>query len=281
MRTVRFRHNDQTSYGVLTGDTIEVLAGAPFPGGIRGHDPTHATSSWDRVPEPRTGETLALADVTLLAPVEPPNVIALGLNYRRHAEESNMKMPDHPLMFIKATTSVIGPEQPIVIPTMAPDEVDYEAELCIVMGKPAKDVSEEEALDYVFGYTCGNDVSARDCQLKLDSQWARGKSFDTFCPLGPWIETELDPDSCPIACRVNGATLQDSNTSDMIFDCRKLISFLSQVMTLLPGTVIMTGTPEGVGFARKPPVFLKPGDVVEIEVGGIGVLRNDVGAPLT
>jgi len=278
MRIVRFRHNDLTAYGILAGDAIEVLEGTPFGGGIRGHDPVHAASNWDRVPESRTGETLALADVTLLAPVEPPNVIALGLNYRRHAEESNMKIPGHPQMFIKATTSVIGPDAPIVIPKMAPDEVDYEAELCIVMGKIAKDVSEEKALDYVFGYTCGNDVSARDCQLKLDSQWARGKSFDTFCPLGPWIETDLDPDNCDIACRVNGETLQESNTSDMIFDCRQLISFLSQVMTLLPGTVIMTGTPSGVGFARKPPVFLKAGDVVEIEVGGIGVLRNPVTA---
>jgi 2-keto-4-pentenoate hydratase/2-oxohepta-3-ene-1,7-dioic acid hydratase in catechol pathway len=119
-------------------------------------------------------------------------------------------------------------------------------------------------------------VSARDCQLRLDGQWARGKSFDTFCPLGPWIETDLDPDNCAIASRVNGETMQSSNTSDMIFGCRTLISFLSRVMTLLPGTVIMTGTPEGVGFARKPPVFLKPGDVVEVEVEGTGVLRNEV-----
>ncbi|MBM3477203.1 MAG: fumarylacetoacetate hydrolase family protein, partial [Armatimonadetes bacterium] len=250
MRIVRFKANNHWCYGVLEDDTIRCLETTPF-------------ESLDA-----TDEALHVSRARLIAPVEPPNVIALGLNYRRHAEESGMKLPDHPLMFLKATTSVIGPNEPIVIPKMAPDEVDYEAELCSVMGKPAKDVSEAEALDYVLGYTCGNDVSARDCQLKLDNQWARGKSFDTFCPLGPWIETDLDPDNCPIACRVNGETMQESNTSDMIFGCRQLISFLSQVMTLLPGTVIMTGTPSGVGFARKPPVFLKAGDVVEIEVGG-------------
>ena len=260
MRIVRFRHAGAIACGVLAGDAIERLAACPFESLLT------------------TGATVALADVELLAPVDPPNVVALGLNYRRHAEESNMKIPTHPQMFLKATTAVIGPAQPIVLPAMAPDEVDYEAELCIVMGKAAKDVSEADALDYVLGYTCGNDVSARDCQLRLDGQWARGKSFDTFCPLGPWIETDLDPDNCDIASRVNGETMQSSNTSDMIFGCRTLISFLSQVMTLLPGTVIMTGTPSGVGFARKPPVFLKAGDVVEVEVGGIGVLRSGVRA---
>ena len=258
MRIVRFKANDHFAYGILSGDEISVIERTRFEG------------------RDLTGEVLSVSDARLLAPIEPPNVIALGLNYRRHAEESSMKIPGHPQMFLKATTSVIGPGKPIVIPQMAPDEVDYEAELCIVMGKEAKDVDEEEALDYVLGYTCGNDVSARDCQLKLDSQWARGKSFDTFCPLGPWIETDLAPDNCAITSRVNGETMQDSNTSDMIFDCRTLISFLSRVMTLLPGTVIMTGTPSGVGFARKPPVFLKAGDVVEVEVGGSGVLRNGV-----
>jgi 2-keto-4-pentenoate hydratase/2-oxohepta-3-ene-1,7-dioic acid hydratase in catechol pathway len=258
MRIVRFKANNHFAYGALSGDTIEAIESTPFEG------------------LDLTGEALSIGDARLLAPVEPPNVIALGLNYRRHAEESSMKIPGHPQMFLKATTSVIGPDERVVIPAMAPDEVDYEAELCIVMGREAKDVEEYGALDYVLGYTCGNDVSARDCQLKLDSQWARGKSFDTFCPLGPWIETDLDPDNCDIACRLNGETMQQSNTSDMIFSCRQLVSFLSRVMTLLPGTVIMTGTPSGVGFARKPPVFLKAGDVVEVEVGAIGVLRNGV-----
>jgi 2-keto-4-pentenoate hydratase/2-oxohepta-3-ene-1,7-dioic acid hydratase in catechol pathway len=258
MRIVRFQKEQLVAYGIVRGDVVDVLDGPPF-GGLR-----------------RTGDTQSVGAVRLLAPVDPPNVIALGLNYRRHAQESSMKVPDHPQMFLKATTSVIGPDDLIVVPPMAPDEVDYEAELCIVMGKAAKDVPEREALGYVLGYTCGNDISARDCQLRLDSQWARGKSFDTFCPLGPWIETELDPDAADIASRLNGQVMQQSSTSDMIFGCRALISFLSRVMTLLPGTVIMTGTPEGVGFARKPPVFLRPGDVMEVEVGGIGVLRNSV-----
>jgi 2-keto-4-pentenoate hydratase/2-oxohepta-3-ene-1,7-dioic acid hydratase in catechol pathway len=210
--------------------------------------------------------------------VRPWDEIALGLNYRRHAAESQMKVPDHPQMFLKATSSVVGEGDAIVLPKMAPSEVDYEAELCLVIGKTARNVSEEEALDYVFGYTCGNDVSARDCQLRLDSQWARGKSFDTFCPLGPWIETDLDPDDAAIGSRLNGQVMQQSSTADMIFNCRHLVSFLSRVMTLRPGTVIMTGTPEGVGFARKPPVFLRPGDTIEVEVAGIGVLSNTVAA---
>jgi 2-keto-4-pentenoate hydratase/2-oxohepta-3-ene-1,7-dioic acid hydratase in catechol pathway len=225
----------------------------------------------------RTGERVALESVRLLSPVDPPNVLAIGLNYRRHATESGMKLPERPLLFIKATTSVVGPADAIVLPTLASEEVDYEAELCLVIGRTARNVAEAEALDYVLGYTCGNDVSARDCQLRLDGQWARGKSFDTFCPLGPWIETEVaDPDNLRIQSRLNGAVMQDSNTSDLIFGCRELISFLSHNMTLLPGTVIMTGTPEGVGFVRQPPVYLRDGDVVEVEVEGLGVLRNAV-----
>ena len=187
-----------------------------------------------------------------------------------------MEMPDHPLLFIKATTSVIGPGEPIVLPRIAPSEVDYEAELCAVIGRCARHVSEDEALDYVLGYTCGNDVSARDCQLRLDGQWARGKSFDTFCPLGPWIETEIDPGNAPIRSRLNGKVMQESNTAQMLFSCARLISFLSSAMTLVPGTVIMSGTPSGVGFARDPQVFLKPGDTIRVEVDGLGVLENPV-----
>ena len=258
MKIVRFKADGKTAYGVLEGKSIAVMYGEPFSGiGI-------------------SGETVALADAQLLAPVAPPSVIAIGLNYRRHAEESGMGIPDHPQMFLKATSSVIGPDDAIRIPKMAPTEVDYECELCIVIGKAAKHVSEADALDYVLGYTCGNDVSARDCQLKLDAVWARGKSFDTFCPIGPWIETDLDPDNCDITTRLNGEVVQNSNTSDMVFGCRKLVSWLSQVMTLAPGTIIMTGTPEGVGFARKPAVFLKDGDTVDIEVAGIGALTNPV-----
>jgi len=258
MRIVRFEHDSGTHCGVLAGDEIEVLAGCPF----------EAVQT--------TGERLKLSDATLLAPVDPPNVLATGLNYRGHAAESNMPLPDHPVLFIKSTTAVIGPGAPIVLPRMAPAEVDYEAEMCIVIGKTARHVSEAEAGGFIFGYTCGNDVSARDCQLRLDRQWARGKSFDTFCPLGPWIETDMAPDGAAICSRVNGRVMQRSNTSDLVFNCAQLVSFLSSCMTLLPGTVIMTGTPEGVGFARCPQVFLRDGDTVEIEVEGIGVLTNPV-----
>ncbi|MFW6389913.1 MAG: fumarylacetoacetate hydrolase family protein, partial [Halanaerobiales bacterium] len=215
-------------------------------------------------------------EVELLPPVSPPNIIAIGLNYRKHAEESGSDIPKKPVVFLKATTSLTGPESKIKLPEMAPDEVDYEAELAVVIGKKAKNVSKKEALDYVFGYTCGNDVSARDCQKKLDKQWARAKSFDTFCPLGPWIETDLEPDNCQISSVLNGVVMQESNTADMIFNVRELVSYLSKNMTLLPGTVIMTGTPEGVGFARKNPVFLRTGDKIEIKIEGIGTLSNCV-----
>lgn len=258
MRIVRFENDSTVAYGILDSKEIEVLAGRPF----------------DKIR--RTNKVFPLDSVKLLAPVSPPNILAIGLNYRRHAAESNLPQPQHPLLFLKATTSVIGPDEPIRLPKAAPDEVDYEAELCIVIGSTAHHVSEAEALNCVFGYTCGNDVSARNVQLKQDTQWARGKSFDTFCPLGPWIETDLDPDKTPIGLRLNGRTMQESNTDDLIFPCARIVSFLSRCLTLLPGTVIMTGTPAGVGFARKPPVFLNAGDVVEVHVGGIGVLRNPV-----
>ena len=251
--------NGETGYGILSPEGDYQL----IEGDILGEWKTSDTIIPKGVPR-------------LLAPVDPPNIIAIGLNYTQHAIESKMAIPERPVIFIKATTAACGSEDKIVLPKMAPNEVDYECELAIVIGKEAKNVSEEEALNYVLGYTCANDVSARDCQIRLDAQWARGKSFDTFAPLGPWIETELDPDQANIRTRLNGQVMQDSNTSDLIFSCRELISYVSRAMTLLPGTVIMTGTPSGVGFARKPPVFLKPGDVVEIEVEGVGTLSNEV-----
>jgi len=215
----------------------------------------------------------------LLAPVEPPNVIAIGLNYRKHAEEQGLKtLPAEPLIFLKATTSVIGPGDPIVLPHSAPSEVDYEAELAVVIGKRARNVPESTAMDFVLGFTCANDVSARDCQKVRDKQWARGKSFDTFCPLGPAIVTpdELDAQNAAIRSILNGRVMQESNTADMIFSIRRLISFVSHQFKLLPGTVILTGTPEGVGFARKPPVYLRPGDTIAIEIDGVGRLENPV-----
>lgn len=216
--------------------------------------------------------------VKFLPPVTPPNVFAIGSNYRGHAAETGTEIPDHPLVFLKATTAVTAAGAVIVLPPSAPDEVDFEAELAIVIGRRARRVAEADALDYVFGYTCANDVSARDCQKRLERQWARGKSFDTFCPLGPWIVTpdELDADCCAIASRLNGGTMQESNTSDLIFSCRALVSYLSHQFTLLPGTVILTGTPEGVGFTREPPVYLRDGDRIEVEIGGIGTLVNYV-----
>ena len=217
-----------------------------------------------------------LSHVQLLPPVDPPNVLCIGLNYKSHAEESEMEIPDHPLIFLKTTTAVTGPEMPILLPAMAPQEVDYEGELAIVIGKRAKNVSVEDAYDYIFGYTIANDVSARNCQLREDSQWARGKSFDTFCPIGPAITTDIDPLHLSLKTRVNGQVLQEGNTENMIFNVPALVSFCSHAMTLLPGTVILSGTPEGVGFKRVPPVFLKEQDLVEIEIEGLGVLRNPV-----
>jgi 2-keto-4-pentenoate hydratase/2-oxohepta-3-ene-1,7-dioic acid hydratase in catechol pathway len=212
-----------------------------------------------------------------LPPVEPPNIFAIGRNYRGHVTETRAEIPQRPLIFQKATTALNAHRSPIVLPASAPDEVDFEAELALVIGRTARRVSEEAALSYVLGYTCANDVSARDCQ-RQDQQWARAKSFDTFCPLGPWIVTpdELDPDRCAIRSRVNGRIMQEAHTSSMIYSCRQLISYLSHQFTLLPGTVILTGTPEGVGMARQPPVYLRGGDVVEIEIDGIGVLVNPV-----
>ncbi len=216
--------------------------------------------------------------VKRFAPVDPPNVFCIGLNYKAHAEESGAKFPEAPVIFIKATTAVTAPGAPIILPQSAPDEVDYECELAIVIGRQAHHVSEDEALNYVFGYTCANDVSARDCQIRRDVQWARGKSFDTFCPLGPHIVTsdEVDGDTLGLRMILNGQVMQDSNTNDMIFSCRQLVSYLSHQFTLLPGTIICTGTPEGVGFARKPPVYLKPTDEVTVDIEGIGQLTNPV-----
>jgi len=258
MKIARVQYGQSIFYGIMQGERLQRIEGNIF-GDYQ-----------------ITEDYYQLDECKLLAPIDPVNIIAIGLNYKRHAYESGAAIPQNPVIFLKATSSVIGPEDAIIIPDMAPDEVDYEAELAVVIGKKARNVTEEEALDYVLGYTCGNDVSARDCQLKLDVQWARGKSFDTFCPLGPWLETELDPDNCPIRARLNGQVVQDSNTMDMIFSTRRIISYCSRNMTLLPGTVIMTGTPEGVGFARKPPLFLKEGDEIEIEIEGIGRLKNKV-----
>ena len=258
MKLARFKDKNGTIYnGIVEKDSITVVQG-------------NFLSDWKP-----TGNTLKLSEVTLLAPIIPTSLLALGLNYKAHAEESSEKLPKSPALFIKAITTINDPGAPIVLPKMAPEQVDYEAELAVVIKRIARHICQEEAKDYILGYTCANDVSARDCQLN-DVQWARGKSFDTFAPMGPWIETELDTNNCAICCRVNGNVLQNSNTSLMIFDVPYLVSYLSKCMTLMPGTVILTGTPDGCGFARKPPIWLRHGDMVEVEIEGIGVLRNSV-----
>jgi 2-keto-4-pentenoate hydratase/2-oxohepta-3-ene-1,7-dioic acid hydratase in catechol pathway len=219
--------------------------------------------------------------VSLLAPLLPANILALGINYKKHGDETAMSYPEQPVLFIKATTSIIGPEGPIILPAAGPACVDYEAELAVIIGKRAKNIQSSETFDYVLGYTCANDVSARDWQF-VDSQkgqWARGKSFDTFCPLGPWIVTKdeiADPDNLNIGATLNGEVVQSSNTSQMIFPIREILSNLSKSLTLLPGTVILTGTPDGVGFTRQPPLFLKEGDIVSVEIEKIGKLTNKV-----
>jgi len=216
----------------------------------------------------------------LLASVEPKTILCIGLNYRQHAEETGAEIPEYPVLFIKAASTLNNPGDPIVIPKVAPGQVDYECELAIVIGKAAKNVSRDAALDYVLGYTCANDVSARRWQKEGGGkQWCRGKSFDTFCPLGPYLVTPDDipnPNDLKIQTLINGQIMQDGTTSDMIFDVQALISFLSEGMTLLPGTVILTGTPQGVGFTRNPPIFLKAGDTVTIRIEGIGELSNPV-----
>ena len=219
--------------------------------------------------------------LSLCTPVEPRTIYCIGLNYRKHAEESGAKIPTHPVVFLKSPTAVQDPEGPIILPRhLRSDKVDFEAELAVVIGIECKNVSRADALNYVLGYTAANDISARDWQKDWGgSQWCRGKTFDTFCPMGPALVTPAsikDPNNLAIKTRVNGVTMQESNTRDMIFSVAEIIEFLSGSTTLEPGTLILTGTPEGVGMGRKPPVYLKAGDIVEVEIEGIGVLRNPV-----
>jgi 2-keto-4-pentenoate hydratase/2-oxohepta-3-ene-1,7-dioic acid hydratase in catechol pathway len=226
-----------------------------------------------------TGEIAQVAK--LLAPIVPTSILCIGLNYKHHAAESGMKSPELPILFVKGINTLQNPADPILIPTVLPsEEVDYECELAVVIGKACKNIQRKNALEYVLGYTCANDVSARDWQIKKGGgQWCRGKFFDTFCPLGPCLVTTdeiTDPNTLGIRTILNGKAVQDWNTNDMIFDIPTLIEFLSGSTTLLPGTVILTGTPHGVGMAAKPPRWLKPGDVVTIEIQKIGALTNSV-----
>ncbi len=226
-----------------------------------------------------TGERVTTG--SLLAPLVPSAILCVGLNYRQHAVETGVPLPKFPVLFMKTPAAVQRPGGPILLPRhLRSTEVDYECELAVVIGKTCKNVSRDAALDYILGYTCANDVSARDWQIKWGgSQWCRGKSFDTFCPLGPWIVTadEIpDPNDLRIRTILNGTVMQDCRTNDMIFDIPALIEFFSGSTTLAPGTVILTGTPQGVGFARTPPVYLQAGDTVTIEIERIGELTNPV-----
>jgi 2-keto-4-pentenoate hydratase/2-oxohepta-3-ene-1,7-dioic acid hydratase in catechol pathway len=265
MRIICFQdEHGQVQWGDDQEDgTAVVLAGSPY--------------AWLQP----TDSTVAISRV--LAPLRPPVVLAIGRNYAAHAAEGGAEPPKNPVVFYKNPGAVIGPGDAIRIPSfcMDPPQVDYEVELGVVLGTTARDVPVETALDHVLGYTIGNDVSARRWQRKL-GQWSYAKSFDTFCPLGPCIVTRdliPDPQNLRLITRVDGEVLQDANTSAMIFSVAELISFLSQATTLLPGTVILTGTPEGVGFAREPRFWLQPGMEVELEIEGIGVLSNPVRGP--
>jgi 2-keto-4-pentenoate hydratase/2-oxohepta-3-ene-1,7-dioic acid hydratase in catechol pathway len=264
MRIARFLdQNSKPIYGIDLGNNqAEILSGCLFKG---------LTPTGQKAPITHR-----------LAPLDPVNIFCIGLNYLKHAKETGAELPNYPVVFMKPVSAKNHPGHAIKIPKACTNgpEVDYEAEFCVIIGKPARDVTPETALDYVLGYTCANDVSARKWQRNAGGgQWIKGKGFDTFCPLGPVLVTadEIpDPQALRIQTRLNGQTMQDGHTSDMIFSVAKLIAYLSQDITLLPGTVILTGTPDGVGVARKPPVFLKPGDKVEVEIEKIGILENPV-----
>jgi len=254
MRIARYEIGGDVRFGRIdpAAGTVHDLAGPPFEA-IR-----------------QTGAAHRLDAVRLLAPVSPGKIVAVGLNYKDHAKEVGMVIPDEPLLFLKAPTAVIGPDADIVYPPQS-RRVDYEAELAVVIARKAKNVKAQDADAHILGYTCFNDVTARDLQVK-DVQFARSKGFDTFAPMGPWIETELDPSAVSIRCLVNGELRQDGNTREMGASVARLVEYVCANMTLLPGDVIVTGTPPGIGS-------LKVGDVVTVEVGGIGALTNRVVAP--
>jgi 2-keto-4-pentenoate hydratase/2-oxohepta-3-ene-1,7-dioic acid hydratase in catechol pathway len=262
MKIVRFESAGATRLGSLHADGRTTILEGELFGTLR--------------------DTGAVAKVDkLLAPLEPRDILCIGLNYKQHAAESGAQPPAHPVLFMKNSGALQNPGDPIVMPRkLRSDEVDYECELAIVIGKTCHNVGRADALTHVLGYTCANDVSARDWQRNGGGgQWCRGKSFATFCPLGPCIVTtdEIpDPNTLTIRTVLNGQVMQDWNTDDMIFDVPAIIEFMSASMLLRPGTVILTGTPHGVGFARKPPVFLRPGDAVTVEIEKIGSLTNPV-----
>ena len=248
---LRFEFQSEPQYGVIDRHQVTPISPHPF-------------GAYEEIDDP-----VSLADIRILPPVLPGKIVAVGMNYRAHVKEMGREIPDEPVLFMKPPSGVIGSQDPIIYPKIS-SRVDHEAELAVVMKKKAKSVSEKDALDFVLGYTCINDVTARDLQKK-DGQWTRAKGFDSFAPIGPWIVTDLDPGRLPIECLLNGLVKQKGNTQDMIFGVPRLISFISQVMTLEPGDVIATGTPPGIGP-------MQPGDLVDVRIEGIGVLRNTVEA---
>jgi 2-keto-4-pentenoate hydratase/2-oxohepta-3-ene-1,7-dioic acid hydratase in catechol pathway len=274
MRIARFAVNDEVKFGIVdgeelaagengTGDATPRQIAEPSIAEIAGH-PFGPSAGEAKL----TGALYPLADVRLLAPVLPSKVVAIGRNYLEHARETGAEPPAEPLIFLKPSTAVVGPGDAIVRPTHLSQRVDYEGELAIVFGRLCRDVPAARVPEVIFGYTCANDVTARDLQAK-DGQWTRAKGFDTFCPLGPWIETGLDPGDVRLTTSVNGEVKQDSRTSLMIHDIVTLVTYVTAVMTMLPGDVLLTGTPEGVGP-------LVAGDRVAVEVEGIGALTNRV-----
>jgi 2-keto-4-pentenoate hydratase/2-oxohepta-3-ene-1,7-dioic acid hydratase in catechol pathway len=248
MRVVRILNGEDARYGLADDDTITLISDEPF-------------AAWERE------DVVDLVGAHLLAPVVPTKIVCVGLNYKDHAKELKHKLPADPIIFLKPSTAVNAPNGAIEIPKCS-SRVDYEGELAIVVGRRARRVKRQDARHHILGYTCANDVTARDLQ-KADGQWTRAKSFDGFCPMGPWIETDLDPLDLKIETLLNGEVVQSARTSDMVFDPFDLLSFVSGVMTLLPGDVVLTGTPGGIGPMRA-------GDVVDVRIEGIGTLQNKV-----
>jgi 2-keto-4-pentenoate hydratase/2-oxohepta-3-ene-1,7-dioic acid hydratase in catechol pathway len=271
VRIARFAHGGDVGYGIVeevqqdgaAGTVIGADADGLVVAELLGH-PFGVGDEAIRL----TGSRWPLADVRLLAPVLPSKVVAIGRNYADHAAELGNEVPEDPIIFLKPSTAVVGPRDPIVYPTQVSERVDFEGELAVVIGRLCRQVPPERVPDVVFGYTCANDVTARDLQAK-DGQWARAKGFDTFCPLGPWIETDIDPADLELTTIVNGEIRQNSRTSLLLHDVTALVTYVSAVMTLLPGDVLLTGTPAGVGP-------LKDGDEVSVTIEGIGTLTNGV-----
>ena len=294
MRYATFERDGNTGWGIVQDGGVLDLPAAAAAAGLAGWPETllafiqAGPAWWERAGQiaaaAGSASLLPLSGVRLLAPVPQPlrNVFALGLNYAEHAAEGGHDAPDAPIYFTKATTAVIGPDEPIIADPSVSQQLDWEVELGVILGTGGRRISEADALDHVFGYTVIHDVSARDLQFARSGQWFLGKSFDTGCPMGPWIVSadEIgDPQNLDLSLHVNGVEKQSSNTRYMIFPVAKILEDLSSVLTLQAGDIISTGTPDGIGGSREPPEFLQPGDVTEAEVAGIGRLRNPVLAP--